>query len=210
MSLSSSPSAQAGAKSQDPLQSSAIAAVVPTRDATARRSFILAALQPRPWRSRCRPFHRSIALIMKAARFLSSIVRVIILSSARGEKMMRTVNQAKYDEKRRHILDAARHAFIEKGFHGTSIADICAAAEMSPGHLYHYFSSKEAIIEAIVEMGLERVATMTGRLARKTNIVDALLEEIEQRQGGQRPRFGLMLEMEAEAARNPPIAKIMH
>ena len=123
---------------------------------------------------------------------------------------MRKVDPAKHDEKRRHILEAARHSFIEKGFRGTSIADICAAAQMSPGHLYHYFPSKEAIIEAIVAMGLERVATMTGRLARRTHIVDALLAEIEQRQlGGRRPRFGLMLEMEAEAARNPAIAKIM-
>ena len=122
---------------------------------------------------------------------------------------MRTVDPAKHDEKRRHILEAARQSFIEKGFHATSIADICAAAQMSPGHLYHYFPSKEAIIEAIVAMGLERVATMTDKLARQTHIVDALLDEIEQRPGERRHRFGLMLEMEAEAARSPAIAKIM-
>lgn len=37
----------------------------------------------------------------------------------------------KQQRKRRQILDAAMHCFIEKGFHSTSTAEICKAAGMS-------------------------------------------------------------------------------
>ena len=47
------------------------------------------------------------------------------------------------------ILDAAKKCFVRSGFQGASMHDICKEAEMSPGALYRYFPSKEAIIEAI-------------------------------------------------------------
>lgn len=52
--------------------------------------------------------------------------------------------------KRKQIIDAAISCFIEKGFHATSTAEICKAAGMSPGNLFHYYPTKNAIIEAIV------------------------------------------------------------
>lgn len=52
----------------------------------------------------------------------------------------------KQQRKRRQILDAAMHCFIEKGFHSTSTAEICKAAGMSPGNLFHYYPNKYAII----------------------------------------------------------------
>ncbi|AOM40857.1 TetR/AcrR family transcriptional regulator [Xenorhabdus hominickii] len=53
--------------------------------------------------------------------------------------------------KRKHILDAAIFCFVEKGFHATSTAEICKTAGMSPGNLFHYYPTKNAIIEAIAE-----------------------------------------------------------
>ncbi|QYU68460.1 TetR/AcrR family transcriptional regulator [Leptolyngbya sp. 15MV] len=50
------------------------------------------------------------------------------------------------DKRRRQILDAALRCFRESGFRGASVSDICKVAGMSPGHLYHYFPSKEAIV----------------------------------------------------------------
>ena len=47
------------------------------------------------------------------------------------------------------ILDAARTCFLRSGFNGASMHDICAEAGMSPGALYRYFASKEALIEEI-------------------------------------------------------------
>ena len=59
-------------------------------------------------------------------------------------------------EQRQRILDAAIACFSRDGFHGTSMQKICTEAGMSPGALYRYFPSKEALIGAIVES--ERIA----------------------------------------------------
>ncbi|SCM71372.1 putative regulatory protein, TetR family [uncultured Pleomorphomonas sp.] len=58
---------------------------------------------------------------------------------------------AQQDERRARILDAARTCFSRAGFHRTSMQEICAEAKMSPGGLYRYFASKDAIIEAIAQ-----------------------------------------------------------
>lgn len=47
------------------------------------------------------------------------------------------------------ILEAAKTCFAREGFQGASMQQICAEASMSPGALYRYFVSKEAIIEEI-------------------------------------------------------------
>jgi AcrR family transcriptional regulator len=122
---------------------------------------------------------------------------------------MRKVDRAKYDEKRRHILEAAQECFQRNGFRGASVGDICAAARMSPGHLYHYFDSKEAIIEAIFELRLERATAIVGELTPNDDLITGLCGWLVQRMkeiraGGS----SLGLEMSAEGARNPTIAKI--
>ena len=92
---------------------------------------------------------------------------------------MRKVDPVKYDEKRREILEAAGRCFVRDGFHGTSTSAICAEAGISPGHLYHYFASKEAIIEAMAVANLGRAAERFSQLAESSNVVTALLSEIE-------------------------------
>src|ERR1700726_4224170 len=96
---------------------------------------------------------------------------------------MRKVDQAKHDEKRRHILEAAEGCFRRDGFRGASISDICAAAQMSPGHLYHYFDSKEAIIEALFELRMEREAAIVGELTLTPNadLITALCGWLDRR-----------------------------
>ena len=53
--------------------------------------------------------------------------------------------------RREHILDAAEHCFANSGFHRCTMQDICREAGVSPGALYVYFSSKEALIAGIAE-----------------------------------------------------------
>jgi AcrR family transcriptional regulator len=124
---------------------------------------------------------------------------------------MRKVDQAKYDEKRQHILEAAQRCFQRDGFRGASIGDICAAARMSPGHLYHYFESKEAIIEALFELRLEREAAIVGELTLTPNadLITAMCGWLDGRMKDVRGHgSSLGLEMRAESARNPTVAKI--
>src|ERR1041384_4309671 len=54
-------------------------------------------------------------------------------------------------DRRLEILAAAQRCFVRAGFHGASMQDICAEAGMSPGNLYRYFPSKEALIAGIAE-----------------------------------------------------------
>ena len=49
-------------------------------------------------------------------------------------------------ERRTHILDAAERSFTRGGFHGTTMQDVAAEAGMSPGNLYRYFASKDALV----------------------------------------------------------------
>lgn len=52
---------------------------------------------------------------------------------------------------RASILDAAFRLFLEKGYDGTSLNGILAEVPFSKGALYHHFSSKEALLEAVIE-----------------------------------------------------------
>ncbi|MCB8819820.1 TetR/AcrR family transcriptional regulator [Microvirga rosea] len=51
--------------------------------------------------------------------------------------------------KRRQILEGARQVFLAEGFDGASMGEIAKAAGVSKGTLYVYFSSKEALFEAL-------------------------------------------------------------
>jgi AcrR family transcriptional regulator len=53
------------------------------------------------------------------------------------------------EEKRRMILDAAVRVFAHKGFHTSRVGDIAEEAGVAHGLLYHYFSSKDEVLETI-------------------------------------------------------------
>src|SRR5215467_6712248 len=54
-------------------------------------------------------------------------------------------------EKKDHIIDTAIELFATKGFEGTSIRDIAAAADVNLAMINYYFGSKEKLFEALVE-----------------------------------------------------------
>lgn len=64
---------------------------------------------------------------------------------------MRHPNLQRQSDRRTEILDAAERCFARAGFHRASMQDICSEAGMSPGNLYRYFPSKEALIAGICE-----------------------------------------------------------
>jgi TetR/AcrR family transcriptional regulator, fatty acid metabolism regulator protein len=53
------------------------------------------------------------------------------------------------EERRRQILDAAVRAFAQKGYHACRVSDIAEEAGVAYGLVYHYFESKEAVLEAV-------------------------------------------------------------
>jgi AcrR family transcriptional regulator len=63
--------------------------------------------------------------------------------------------------KRTQILEAAVHVFATKGYHTSRVGDIAERAGVAHGLLYHYFTGKEAILEAVFrETWAELLAAM--------------------------------------------------
>lgn len=124
--------------------------------------------------------------------------------------MVRKVDPLRHEEKRAEILTAAERCFAQNGFHGATIAQICEAAGISPGHLYHYFDGKEAIIGAIARTGLDYVASRSAGLMKDGNAVEAVVAELESLKSHHREsKSAVLLDILAEASRNPAIAEIL-
>lgn len=122
---------------------------------------------------------------------------------------MRKVDPVKHEEKRWEILAAAERCFARSGFHGATIAQICEEAGISPGHLYHYFASKEAIIGVITTAGLEYVRARFAEVGEDEDPIAMLIAEYERLSILGRTKSGVLLDVLAEAARNPEIGKIL-
>lgn len=113
----------------------------------------------------------------------------------------------KQQRKRRQILDAAMHCFIEKGFHSTSTAEICKAAAMSPGNLFHYYPTKYAIIEAIAELDEDdhkAILSMGDEPGCAADIIEKMITALIMLYS--EPGYTrLSLEIITEASRNPAL-----
>ena len=66
------------------------------------------------------------------------------------------------EEKRRLILDAAVRVFAHKGFHTSRVGDIAEEAGVAHGLLYHYFSSKDEVLETVFR---ENWAVLVDRIS---------------------------------------------
>ena len=69
---------------------------------------------------------------------------------------------AKGRQTRQAIEQAARKLFAERGFHGTTLADITSAAGKSPAVFYRYFADKEDLLAGLAESFLHEVVTPPG------------------------------------------------
>jgi AcrR family transcriptional regulator len=65
--------------------------------------------------------------------------------------MARVVKEEIYAAKRNEILDVAQRLVFTKGYDQMSIQDILNELQISKGAFYHYFSSKAAVLEALIE-----------------------------------------------------------
>jgi TetR/AcrR family transcriptional repressor of uid operon len=123
---------------------------------------------------------------------------------------VRKLDPVKHEQKRQQILEAAGRCFVRDGFRGASTSDICAEAKISPGHLYHYFPSKEAIVGAMTEAGLAYAAARLNHITQEPDPIAGFLAELERSKiVRDRSKQVLMLDMMAEAGRNPAMAEIM-
>lgn len=112
--------------------------------------------------------------------------------------------------RRLRIVDAAERCFSRNGFHRTTMQDICKEAGISPGALYLYFNSKEALIEALTERDREQFAGHFANAGEGDDFA-AVLEHVFRVCVVDQPphKSALCIEIGAESTRNPAIAATM-
>ncbi|HZS83029.1 MAG TPA: TetR/AcrR family transcriptional regulator [Stellaceae bacterium] len=124
---------------------------------------------------------------------------------------MRTVDHERVEERRRQIRRAALTCFRRSGFHQASMAEICDEAGMSPGNLYRYYDSKEAIIEAICEDERRELTRRFAAVGSSADLLDAMLELAGDAMAAstQPGKRRLAIEILAEAVRNRRVGEIV-
>ena len=125
-------------------------------------------------------------------------------------KIRRPPKELRDQARRDQIVDAARQCVVRRGFHAASMAEIALAARMSVGQIYRYFPNKEAIVHAIVERivakRLEGIVATAGGEDAPTVLAERLAAGVSEEH---REDDILLLEVTAEATRNPAVAEIV-
>ncbi len=127
---------------------------------------------------------------------------------------MPKVTDAHRAARRRQVLDAAAACFARQGFHRTTMRDIVSEAELSPGAVYGYFSSKAEIIEAIAAERHARERDLILR-ARAQGDTVAILHQLARDFLGpltnpeERTRRRVGVQVWAEALRDPRLLKLV-
>ena len=81
----------------------------------------------------------------------------------------------KPEERRREIVAMAQKLFLEKEYEATSLNDVVSALGVAKGTVYHYFKSKEDLLDAVVSnMASDFLELMQTKL--KTKKGDALTQ----------------------------------
>lgn len=123
-------------------------------------------------------------------------------------RAMPKVTEAHLEARRQQILDAALSCFAQRGFHQTTMQDICAQAELSSGALYRYFPSKDDIIAAMGAEHRARDAAIFGEVRQRADTL-GIFTELAQAYFGMlaapesRERIRVCVELWAEALRSP-------
>jgi TetR/AcrR family transcriptional regulator, repressor for uid operon len=112
-------------------------------------------------------------------------------------------------DRKNRILDAAERCFVRHGFHRSTMQDVAAECAMSPGNLYRYFPSKDAIVAGLAERDRER---FNADFAQLVNASDPAITFVMlgRRHLVDEPRSKtiMMQEIWAEACRSPRMAEI--
>jgi TetR/AcrR family transcriptional regulator, transcriptional repressor of aconitase len=124
---------------------------------------------------------------------------------------MRTVDEEQRAARRAALLDAAEACFAQRGYDATRTADVCAAAGMSAGNLFHYFPTKHDVLLAVVDRDAERTAAAVGELAHADDPWEALLALLDEvcRLAADPVAAGLALEISALAHRDEDVQQRM-
>jgi AcrR family transcriptional regulator len=80
-----------------------------------------------------------------------------------------TKKQLQSEGTRRKLIAVARDLFATRGYAGTSIGDITARARVTRGALYHHFSDKKALFQAVFEQVEEELVSRAAEAASESH-----------------------------------------
>jgi AcrR family transcriptional regulator len=86
--------------------------------------------------------------------------------------------KTKPDDTRARIMDTAEVLFRRLGYAKTAVADIASELDMSPANVYRFFSSKNAIVEAICQRFLKELEEKAWATARAKGPAARRLERL--------------------------------
>ena len=69
---------------------------------------------------------------------------------------MKVLDPAAFQIRKETILQHARHLFANKGYAETSMDDMAHACNVQKASLYHYFESKQQILQKMVDLEVEQ------------------------------------------------------
>jgi AcrR family transcriptional regulator len=109
------------------------------------------------------------------------------IGARRAKAAAASENNGSYRERHRAIIAAAAGTFRQRGYHGTTLADVATAAGMDRASIYYYFSSKEDLFRKVVSDAVieniahaEAIAKRTAPPAQKlTDIIVDLMKSFE-------------------------------
>ena len=74
-----------------------------------------------------------------------------------------------HDERRGELLDTAQTLFYQKGYESTSVAEVIEAVGIAKGTFYHYFKSKQELLDQIIDRQVEII----------DQVVDPIVNDVE-------------------------------
>ena len=75
-----------------------------------------------------------------------------------------------YEERKGEILDTAQQLFFQKGYDHTSVNDIITSIGIAKGTFYHYFESKEDLLDKLVSRWIHEVLPRVKKLAKRKDL----------------------------------------
>jgi AcrR family transcriptional regulator len=95
------------------------------------------------------------------------------------------------EDRKNEIIDAAEACFLRKGFHQSTMQDICRESGLSPGAIYRYFRSKNDIIAAVIGRSTERRAALIQQARDSYSEAAQALEAIGEQFFGELEKEGM-------------------
>lgn len=88
---------------------------------------------------------------------------------------MRTSNKQRTETTRQALAESARTLFVARGYAATSTPDICSAAGITRGALYHHFTDKRDLFRFVVAIEAQAVAEDIRQATASPLAADAAL-----------------------------------